>query len=69
MHATPIPPEDYPSDAFVTVTLGLPMHGRIVVREEGSRRTRVLWECEHDHARGEEAAACAGREIGRSERT
>jgi hypothetical protein len=34
-------------------------------REEGSRRARVLWECEHDHATGEEAAACAGREIGR----
>jgi hypothetical protein len=52
----------------VTVTLELPLHGRIVVREESSRRTRVLWEYEHDHATGEEAAACAGREIGRSGR-
>jgi hypothetical protein len=60
-----MPAEDYPSDAFVTVTLELPLHGRIMVREEGSRRARVLWECQHDHATGEEAAACAGREIGR----
>jgi hypothetical protein len=64
-----MPAEDYPKDAFVTVTLELPLHGRIVVREEGSRRARLLWECQHDHATGEEAAACAGREIGRSGRT
>jgi hypothetical protein len=67
-YATPMPAEDYPKDAFVTVTLEVPLHGRIMVREQGSRRARVLWECQHDHATGEEAAACAGREIGRSGR-
>jgi len=60
--------EDYPNDAFVAVTLELPLHRRIMVREEGSRRARLLWQCEQEHVTGEEAAACAGREIGWSGR-
>ena len=58
---------DYPPGAFVTVSIEFPHHGRIVVREEG--KTRVLWECDHDHPTGVEASACAGQEIGRSGRT
>jgi hypothetical protein len=57
----------FPNGAYVTVTIQPPHHGRIVIQEEG--RTRVLWECEHDHATGIEASACAGHEIGRSGRT
>jgi hypothetical protein len=68
MYPDVMPAEDYPKDAFVSVTLELPLQGRILVREEGSRRACVLWEC-HDHATDEEAAACAGQEIGRSGRT
>jgi hypothetical protein len=32
MYATIMAAEDYPNDAFVTVTLELPLHGRIMVR-------------------------------------
>jgi hypothetical protein len=60
--------EDYAKDAFVTIA-GPPLRGRIMAWVEGSRNARVLWECEHEHATSEEAAACAGREIGRSGRT
>jgi hypothetical protein len=65
MYDTAMPPEDYPKDAFVTIA-GPPLRGRIMAWEEGSRNARVLWECQHDHVTSEEAAACAGREIGRS---
>jgi hypothetical protein len=58
---------DYPNDTFVTIRLEFPHHGRLVIQEDG--KTRVLRECEHDHPTGTEAAACAGREIGRSGRT
>ncbi len=61
--------DDYPNGPFVAVTVEPPFHGRILAWEDGRRDARLLWECEHDHPAGPEAAACAGREIGRSGRT
>lgn len=59
--------KSYPPGSFVTVSIEAPHQGRIMIREEG--KTRVLWECQHQHPTGVEASACAGREIGRSGRT
>lgn len=57
----------YPPGSFVAISIQHPHRGRILIQEEGKHR--VLWECDHDHLTGAEAAACAGQEIGRSGRT
>ena len=60
--------EEYPPGTFVTVSMEYPHHGQLRVHQLNGP-SRVLWECEHAHPTGEEAAACAGREIGRDGKT
>ena len=56
----------YPRGTFVVVIIdGAALHGQLVIQEKYMGPERVLWTCPHDHSSGEEAAACAGREIGR----